>query len=229
MKIRKQTEKLGLVIVAFCVLLCLAARYEDFHVTLLRIGDPAIQVSGTTNSVLERLAKGQLPATNLQVTSVAVASNVTVQATNGGVSIAGTLTVTGATTLASTLSAEHLTSTDDATIVDAITIGGALTATGASTFVADVTIDSRYAVVGPDTTTGLMVQSWTNAISSGSNVHAFATDFAGIPQVFVSWDAAPTIASNSLYELKAQSTTSQVVIIGLSDVIYSGFAIGARP
>jgi len=38
---------------------CVAARYEDFHVTLLRVGDPAIQVSGSATSLLEKLNRGQ--------------------------------------------------------------------------------------------------------------------------------------------------------------------------
>jgi hypothetical protein len=48
---------------------------ENYNITKLGIGDPIIVVSGTTNDVLERLSKGQLPVTNLEATAVTISSN----------------------------------------------------------------------------------------------------------------------------------------------------------
>jgi len=124
----------SLMVVAAVV--CVAARYEDFHVTLLRVGDPAIQVSGSASSLLEQLNAGTYTNSSANLT---LGSNTVLIGNASGLAVAQTLSgdvtsgTNGALTIASigavdgssltNLSAANLTVGGVASAID----GGSIT------------------------------------------------------------------------------------------------------
>jgi hypothetical protein len=155
-------------------------------------------------------------------------------AEEGNTTIAGTLSVDGAFTLGGDLTGSTSgLNVSNTTIAGTLIVTGATTVAAISTGTSEATVDGKYAVVGPDASTGLMVWGWTNTIASGSHTQLFDTAFGATPiSVVVSYAAALTgtsLTNNGIWSAQSTWNTTQCVVVGRADLLYSGCVIGARP
>jgi len=98
-----------------------------------------------------------------------------------------------------------------ATIGGAVTVGGALTVTG-TTATGEARVDGKYAIVGGDAATGLMVLAGT--CTNGQATATFATAFGAVPSVFIRWagyDLSGVVAGTNWVPCAITITTSNFV------------------
>jgi len=86
-----------------------------------------------------------------------------------------------------------------------------------------LTANSRYATVGPDTTTTLMVQTGKN--TNGQSV-VFSPVFAATPKVIMGYAESPASATN--FAFYTSLTPTSFVCNGKADINIDWVAIGAR-
>ncbi len=85
----------------------------------------------------------------------------------------------------------------------------------------------KYAVVGPDTTTKLMVQTGTNVCGpDGLSTQALTVAFSGAPTVVAQYNSAAGAGTN-VYPSSVSSNS--IVITGAADAGFNWYAIGQRP
>jgi hypothetical protein len=88
----------------------------------------------------------------------------------------------------------------------------------------EATVDGKYAVVGPDASTGLMIQAGTGAgVTNGATV-TFPVAFASAPTVSLgAYESTDTVPYPS------SVTPSNFVVNGQAEKVQGWTAIGARP
>jgi hypothetical protein len=98
----------------------------------------------------------------------------------------------------------------------------------------DLSVDGKYVAVGPDATTGLMIQSGT--CTNGQATCTFATTFGGTPKVFLGWtDNITAFVSTTNVGPQALTVTASNFVPTAATCTYGKFtnmqyfAIGARP
>jgi hypothetical protein len=114
------------------------------------------------------------------------------------------------------------------TSLDRITLTAiGLTAANVSTGTGEATVDGKYAVVGGDATTGLMVQRKAITASAAAlQTNAFDVAFGAAPIVVASYTEDP----GDVRPLWVVSTSATNVIISVTaDKNYAYVAVGARP
>jgi len=182
---------------------------------------------------------GNVTAANLTTTTDAVAGNFTVAAdlvVTGSVTSAsvatdditweGTITGTNGATIEN-LSAGTLTITETTVDIDGASTASSYASDAGITAVTEVTIDSKYAVVGPDASTGLMVQgALVTSTAVPLQTNAFATVFGATPVVVASYSEDP---GNSTNIYITTITVSNFLCTVEGDKNFSYIAIGARP
>jgi len=73
------------------------------------------------------------------------------------------------------------------------------------------------------------VWGWTNTLSGGTHTQAFGSTFSATPYaVVVQYAADPGSATNRIYAAQANWTTTNCVVTGDADVLYTGIVIGPR-
>jgi hypothetical protein len=118
----------------------------------------------------------------------------------------------------------------DLTNVGAIScdsIGADGTAVAINTGTGEVTLDGKYATVGPDATTGLMVLGASITATGTTMTNTFATTFGAAPIVTLTYTEDPGTATNSLY--LGTITASNFISFHVSSKNYSYIAVGQRP
>ena len=90
----------------------------------------------------------------------------------------------------------------------------------------EVTIDGKYAAVGPDATTGIMVQAKTVTAVAAVDTNTFTVTFGAAPVVTVTYTEDPGDVQ-PLY--LGTITASNFIINVTSSKNYSYVAVGARP
>lgn len=110
--------------------------------------------------------------------------------------------------------------------------GGTLT--NGLTVTGETTTDGKYAAVGPDATTGLMIVTGTG--TNGQTTVTFGTTFNAAPKVCLSWtDDISGASAVTNGALSATSITSSNFVpktaaaIGVAVTNFNYIAIGARP
>jgi hypothetical protein len=103
----------------------------------------------------------------------------------------------------------------------AVTIGTTLGVTG------ETTLSGKYAVVGPDASTGLMIlQASITAPNQALVTNAFATTFGAAPVVTASYTEDP----GDVRPIFVSSVASNQVVFGITaDKNYAYTAVGTRP
>jgi len=91
----------------------------------------------------------------------------------------------------------------------------------------EVTIDGKYAMVGPDAGTGLMMlSSNVTAPNQALATNFFGTVFGGVPIATVSYIEDP----GDVQPIYVNAITASNIVVGITaDKNYSIVAIGARP
>ena len=136
------------------------------------------------------------------------------------------------------LTADNIATTTDEvtghfTIASNLTVNGTSTLTGVATFTAtpivpEATVDGKYAVVGGDASTGLMVQSAAiTSTSEALQTNTFAVAFGAAPVVTANYTEDPGTSPESPWVVSVNATT--VVFAIAADKNYSYIAVGARP
>ena len=117
----------------------------------------------------------------------------------------------------------------DASVPDAITINdpdGSVT-TSNGVFNGEATVDGKYAVVGGDATTGLMIQAASITSSAATlQTNAFVTAFGATPVATVAYTEDPGGAEAPWI---VAITTTNIIVTVVADKNYSYIAVGARP
>jgi len=91
----------------------------------------------------------------------------------------------------------------------------------------EVTIDGKYAAVGPDATTGLMLQKGTNTLgANGLVTNALSVSFGAAPVVVCGYNGAAGAATNVYASTVASNS---IVITGAAGAGVVWHAIGTRP
>jgi len=110
-----------------------------------------------------------------------------------------------------------------------LTIGSSAGAVLAASFLTgmEVSVDGKWAVVGPDATTGLMVQSGSKTGDAGTtDTNTFTTAFGAAPIVMLEYTEAPG-ADTAKYIVS--TATTQFVAEVVASKNYAWIAIGERP
>jgi hypothetical protein len=137
----------------------------------------------------------------------------------------GIVTMMGGATLDNTASAAELNITETT-----VKITGALTSTGLGTFAGlttgtgEATVDGKYAVVGGDASTGLMIQKGGGAAVTNGITVTFAVAFGAAPTVIIS--AAETTTA---IPWVSSVTTTNFVVNGTDYKANNWVAVGTRP
>ena len=127
------------------------------------------------------------------------------------------------------MAVDYTPATEEAaqTFSGAVTISGALTLSSNVTSSLDVSVDSKYAVVGQDATTGMMVLgSNVTATAVALQTNTFATAFGAAPVVTCTYTEAPGITTNIYL---GTITASNFICTVAPDKNFSYIAIGSRP
>lgn len=185
-----------------------------------------LQVGGTATKVLDVNVDGLIIAGDLAATTIGGITEADLLDKTAAETITGVYTFTPAVTNTGNIFANGNIVGDGGTILQQIE----------DIFVDDLivtneaTIDGVFAITGPDATTGLMVQGWTNTLSGGTHTHTFDTAFGATPvAVVVQYAADPGAGTNKIFTAQGSWSTTQAIITGDTDVEYTAFAIGARP
>jgi len=102
--------------------------------------------------------------------------------------------------------------------------------TGAWSYTLDVSVDAKYAVVGPDATTGLMIV--TGTFTNLQPTITFGTVFASAPKVCANWTSDISAATGTNYAIGVTSVTASNWVpktVATASLNGNYIAIGARP
>jgi len=185
-------------------------------------------------------------ADTLTITENTVAISGALTATSfGGISSANLLdksaseTVSGAYTFGALVSdtytngativptgADVLTITETTVDIDGASTASSYASDAGITAVTEVTIDGKYSAVGPDASTGLMVDYGTGTISAnGSVTQAFTVAFASAPAVTFSYTESPGTYTNWVDNIGTNSFQAH----GVASKTFNFIAVGPRP
>ena len=116
---------------------------------------------------------------------------------------------------------------EDVWVVDDIGVGDDLAVTGTVTVTEEVVVDGKYAAVGPDATTGLMIQTGSGTFEAdGLQTSAFTVAYGAAPFAFGAYSNNLQTGTNIAF---VSSTTAAAVFHGEPSVDYIYHAVGARP
>jgi len=165
--------------------------------------------------------------------------------TENTVSVSGALGVSGAATLTGGFDANAASTATNITLDSGATLDcgenvvtnvGAIycdsiaadgTAVAINTGTGEVTLDGKYAAVGPDATTPLMIQTFTATIGAGGSVtQAFTVAFGAAPIVTFDYTESPGTSNTNWV---GTVTASNVILNGLANKAVAGIAVGQRP
>ena len=170
---------------------------------------PSAIAVGVNNQVLKG-ATGAAPAFGALV-DADVPDDITISDANGAL-VSSNLTLYGT-----------LVAPNDA-LDPADLAGGTLPADVVS---AEFTVDGKYAAVGPDATTGLMLQTVSGTTSAdGSVTQLFTVAFGAAPVVTWDYTEDPGVSSSNWV---GTVTASNVIIHGAASKTWAGIAVGTRP
>lgn len=166
-------------------------------------------------------AKALTIATSLDVNAPATATNITLDA---GAVLIGTTSLTlgsGTETVSINSSDWDIGTTGDMTGIGSITMNGALS--GAT----EATVDGKYAAVGPDATTGLMVQTTNVTMHSGTIwTQTWTVVFGAAPVCYATYTEDP----GDVRPIWVDSITPSNCLVNVAaDKNFALVGIGARP
>ena len=91
----------------------------------------------------------------------------------------------------------------------------------------ELTVDAKYVAVGPDATTGLMVQGGTNVFSTdGTVTQAFTVAYSSKQPVVASYNENSIIATNIFH---TSNDGTNVVLVGVAGLGFDWVSVGIRP
>ena len=125
-------------------------------------------------------------------------------------------------------SASLLTITEATVDIDGASTASSYASDAGITAVTEVTIDGKYAVVGPDASTGLMVQSGTFTFSGdGTVTQAFTASYSSAIPVVLEYSESPGSTTNSTWV--TDNTGTNFIGHGIASKGAYWIAVGARP
>ena len=216
---------------------------EDVYVGGQVVVTGALTASGLLDSDTTGVTGSFTIATNLAVTgtvTVVGASTLTGGFDSGAASTATNITMDAGSTLAAkTLTvATAMTVTPAAVLNGGFDSGAASTATNitmdiGSTLAADnltvaseATVDGKYAVVGPNAATGLMVQAASIIATGTTMTNTFGVEFGATPIVTLTYYDT-LVTTNQLW--LGTVTSSNFISFHAESINYNYIAVGARP
>jgi hypothetical protein len=113
---------------------------------------------------------------------------------------------------------------DNVGAISCDSIGADGTAVAINTGTGEVTLDGKYAVVGGDATTGLMIQKGDGAAVTNGATVTFPTVFGGVPTVILGADESTTTVP-----YPSSVTASNFVVNGEAAKVQNWIAVGTRP
>jgi hypothetical protein len=130
---------------------------------------------------------------------------------------------------------DETTNTEDTAVELYIQVGGVATkaldvnasglaVTALNTGTGEATVDGKYAVVGGDATTGLMIQKGDGAAVTNGATVTFPTVFGGVPTVILGADESTTTVP-----YPSSVTASNFVVNGEAAKVQNWIAVGTRP
>lgn len=152
-----------------------------------------------------------------------------------GAATPSSLAVSGAATVGSTLAVSGASTLASVGVTGAATVGTTLGVTGVATFTAtpvfstEAAVDGKWATVGPDATTGLMIQTTNVTMHAGTVwTNTWLTSFANgsTPIVVGSYTEEPGDV-RPLFVLSSASNVCTVTVT--ADKNFNLIGIGARP
>ena len=176
---------------------------------------------------IEKIRNGQIALKNPKVSGTLKVDTIEEFTGSAGVTVGGVSNLNGSIGATNdVVPADDIIAGDDVTAVDDIIAGDDLVGDEAN-------IDGKFAVVGTDATTGLMVARGT--FTNGQASVVFGANFLSAPAVVVSWtdDISSLNASTNASVAATSITVSNFVpraVIGVTIVTNGNYiAVGARP
>ncbi len=102
--------------------------------------------------------------------------------------------------------------------------------TAGTIYTGEASVDGKYGTVGPDATTGLMLEAGTVALTAGGTVtQAFTAVFGAAPNVVGTYADDPGNSTNVNIALYFAATTSNFLATGVASKNLDWVAVGQRP